>query len=148
MRIAAEKLTHEPIKRIVKNGGKKKRDCTAEKNKPSTAKNGVEGGIIVSLRGNSRGDKKHKTTKQVNTRGKYRNTGGCARSEMLGYNIHTHKGKPGYQYTAVKGDPIKLKKRFGSKKIHTYDADYEKRHHRGGNTPQKHSGLPSLTGKK
>jgi hypothetical protein len=51
---------------------------------------------------------------------------------MLGSDIHAHKGQPGNKYSAVEGDPIKLKQGFICQQIHTYHADRKKRYGGGG----------------
>ena len=52
---------------------------------------------------------------------------------MLCQDIHAHEGEPRDQNTAVKRDPIVLKKRLVRQQIHADDADDEERDRNCGN---------------
>jgi hypothetical protein len=97
------------VEQIIDNGGRQKRNGTAQKHEPGASENAVKGTVIVCVRGYYARHEKYKTGEQIYQRRVYRDDSRGARTEMLGYDIHTHKGQPGDKNASVKRYPIKLK---------------------------------------
>ena len=73
---------------------------------------------------------KYQAGKQIDGGSQYRNAIGCAGTEMLGYDIHAHEGKPRNQDAAVQCDPFELQQRFIGQQVHADYAYHKKRNHR------------------
>ena len=90
--ISAEALTDKPVEGIIQQGRGQKGHGTAQENKPGSPENPVEGGIVPRVGGDNGGYKEDEAGQKVDAAGQYRNAVGGAGTEVLGDDIHAHKG--------------------------------------------------------
>jgi hypothetical protein len=126
------------IEHVIDNGGCQKRDRTTQKHEPRAPENAVKGTVIVCIRGYDARHEKYKAGEQIYQRRVYRDDSRGARTEMLGYDIHTHKGQPRDKYSPVERYPIELEQSFIGEKIHAHHAYRKERNDGCRDRPQKY----------
>ena len=90
--LSADALSYQPIERVIYHGRGEKRHRTAEQNKPRAAEYRVERVKIFGVRGNYACHEEDEAGEQVYCHRKHRDAVRRLRSEVLGDDVHTHKG--------------------------------------------------------